>query len=87
MLENLRNELIGKELSFIELDNKMMSNGFYSVFNDGVTENIKEDKNVVYTSTETNEAEISISFNITIDNAEDEVPEAFYLEVLQVENF
>ena len=87
MLENLRKELLNKEMSFVELDNHMMSKGFYSVFEDRVTENIKQDLNVIYTSTETNETEIKIDFEITIDNAEDEAEEAFYLKVNEVEEY
>lgn len=87
MLENLRKELIGKEISFVELDNKMMENNFYSVFDNGATIDIKDSKNVVYTNKETNEAEIQIFFNITIDNEPDEVEENFYLEVTSIEEF
>lgn len=87
MLENLRNELVGREMSFIELDNYMMSKGFYSVFNDGITENIKQDKNVIYTLNHEDLNQIQVFFNITIDNTEDEVEEAFYLEVTQIEEF
>lgn len=87
MLENLRNGLIGKEMSFIELDNYMMDQGYYSVLDDGITEDIKNDLSVVYTSTETNEAEILINFIITFNNGEDESEEAFYLKVTGVESF
>lgn len=85
MLESLRKELIGKEISFIDLDNFMIDQGYYSVFDDGTTENIKNDLSVTYTSTETNEAEILISFEITLNNAEDEVEEAFDLEITEIE--
>lgn len=87
MLESLRSELIGWEISFIELDNYMMSKGFYSVFDDGVTENIKQDKSVIYTLNHEDLNQIEVFFNITIDNTEDEVEEAFYLEVTQIEIF
>lgn len=87
MLENLRSELLNKEMSFTELDNYMMDQGFYSVYDDGITADIKQDKNVVYTNKETNEAEIKIDFEITIDNAEDEAEEAFYLKVNEIEEF
>lgn len=87
MLENLRNELIGKEMSFMELDGHMTNEGFYSVFDDGVTENIKQDKNVIYTFNHEDLNQVQIFFNITIDNTEDEVEEAFYLEVTQIEEF
>ena len=87
MLENLRNELIGKEMSFMELDSHMTNEGFYSVFDDGVTENIKQDKNVIYTFNHEDLNQVQIFFNITIDNTEGEVEEAFYLEVTQIEEF
>ena len=50
-------------------------------------EDIKNDLSVVYTSTETNEAEILINFIITFNNGEDESEEAFYLKVTGVESF
>lgn len=93
MLENLRKELLNKEMSFVELDNYMMNKGFYSVFDDGVTENIKQDKNVIYTFIDVDEAginigaQIIIDFGITIDNSEDEAEEAFYLKVNEVEEY
>lgn len=81
----LRNELLGKEMSFKDLDNRMMLNSFYSVFDDGVTKEIKQDKTVVYTSTVDNRADIIITFDITIDNAEDEAIEAFILKIKEIE--
>ena len=87
MLENLRNELVGREMSFMELDSHMTNEGFYSVFDDGVTENIKQDKNIIYTFNHEDLNQVQIFFNITIDNTEDEVEEAFYLEVTQIEEF
>lgn len=85
MLENLRKELLNKEMSFVELDNYMMSQGFHSVFEDGVTDDIKDCRNVAYTGLETGEVEVLIDFDITIDNAEDEAKEFFYLVVNQIE--
>lgn len=93
MLENLRKELLNKEMSFVELDNYMMDQGFYSVFNDGVTEDIKEDKNVIYAFIEVDDAgvnngiQVKIDFEITINNAKDEAEENFYLKVNEVEEF
>lgn len=83
----LREELLNKEMSFIDLDNEMMVSGYYSVFDDGVTGDVKGAKNVVYTAKDTNECEVIIDFEITINNGEDEVEEAFELKVLKVENF
>lgn len=87
MIENLKRNLVGKEISFTELDNYMMEHGFYSIFNDGVTSDVKECGNVVYTGMKSNEAEIIIYFTITIDNGDDECEEAFYLLVDSVEEF
>ena len=86
-VKELNKELKGNEYSFEELDNFMMENGYYSVFGDGVTNDIKEDKNVVYTATDTNECEVKINFEITINNGEDEIGEAFYLKVIDIEKF
>lgn len=80
----LKEMLLNKEISFLELDNIMSNNGYYTVSDDGVTKDIKNDLTVAYTATDSNEAEILISFEITIDNGEDEIEESFYLKVLDV---
>jgi len=76
--------LLAKEMSFTELDNFMIKKGYYSVFEDGCTKEIKESANVIYTSTKTNEAEISIKFEITQDSGEDEIEESFYLKAINI---
>lgn len=85
--EEIKKELLNEEMSFTDLDNFMMESGYYSVFDDGATENIKQDKNVVYTAADSNECEVQIFFEITIDNGEDEAEEAFYLKVTDVQEF
>lgn len=82
-VEKIRTEFLGKEVNFYNLDNFMQENGYYSVFDDGATEDIKEEKSVVYTATDTNEAEVIIEFEITIDSAE----ENFELKVTSIEKF
>lgn len=86
MLDNLRKELLGQEMNFIELDNYMMSEGFYSVFDDGATDNIKECENVAYMSKESGEWEVLISFKIIKDNEDDEPEENFVMKITEVEN-
>lgn len=86
-VKELNNELKGSEYSFEELDNFMMENGYYSIFNDGATSNIKDDKNVIYTAKDTNECEVKINFEITANNSEDEIEEAFYLKVINIKKF
>lgn len=80
-------KLLNKEMSFVELDNVMVKNGFYSVLDDGVMEDVKSDKKIVYTGVGTGMCEVVVEFEITIDNGEDEDAEAFYLEVTSVEKF
>lgn len=79
--------LVGKEMSFVELDNEMMANGYYSVFDEGATADIKDCKNVVYTNASTGECEKIIEFEIINDNGEDEIEEAFTLKVTSVRDF
>lgn len=86
-VEELKKELLRKELFFADLDNYMQENGYYSVFDDGATEEIKKDKNVVYTAVDTCECEVIINFTITINNGEDECEEAFELLVTSIEKF
>ena len=86
-VEKIREEILGNEFAFVNLDNYMQENGYYSVFDDGAIEDIKEDKNVVYTAVDTCECEVIINFTITIDNGEDECEEAFELLVTSVEKF
>ena len=86
-VEQLRKELLGRELFFAKLDNFMMANGYYSVFDDGAIEDIKEDKNVVYTAVDTCECEVIINFTITIDNSKDEAEENFIMLITSIEKF
>lgn len=86
-VEEIKKELVNEEMSFMELDNFMMENGYYTVFDEGATFDIKLGKNVIYTATDTNEAEVQIFFEITTDNGEDEAEEAFYLKVTDVQEF
>lgn len=86
-MKKLVEEIKNEEMSFTELDNFMMENGYYSVFDAGVTADIKHDRNVVYTAEDTNECEVQIFFEITADNGEDEAEEAFYLVVKDVQEF
>ena len=85
--EEIKKELLNEEMSFTDFDNFMMESGYYSVFDDRVTADIKQDGNVVYTATDSNECEVQIFFEITTDNGEDEAEEAFCLVVKDVQEF
>jgi hypothetical protein len=86
MLENLKSELLGKELDFRDLDNILSSNNFYSLFDDNIIEDIKNDLEAIYTNTESNEAEIRVNFEIVYNNGSDEAEESFILKVLSIDN-
>ena len=73
-------------MSFTALDNYMAGSGYYSVEDDGVIDDIKKCEQVVYTAVDTNEAEIEICFEITIDCGEDEAENAFYLRVNDIDD-
>ena len=84
MFEKIRKDLIRKEMSFRELDQYMINEGYYSVLDDDITEDIKSDLRVVYTSIETGVVEVIIYFNIACNSSEDEVEEAFELIVHKI---
>lgn len=86
MLNKLKSELLGKELDFRDLDNILSSNNFYSLFDDNIIEDIKNDLEAVYTNIESNEAEIRINFEIVYNNGSDEAEESFILKVLSIDN-
>lgn len=84
LANEIKKALVNKEMDFAELDSYMVENGYYSVLDDGVTDDIKADKAVVYTACDTDVAEIKISFVITIDCGEDEDSAAFILKATDV---
>ena len=69
MLEQLREILLGKEITLSELDNTMIENDFYSIGDDGVEREVIQEENVVYTS-EVHESVI-IEFDVTIKAVEE----------------
>ena len=90
-INELREMLLGKEMSFMMLDNIMHKIcGYYSVFeiyDDGITKDIKNYLTAVYSAVDTNTAEIQLFFEITKDNAADETEENFYLKVTDIQEF
>ena len=85
LVNEIKKALLNNEMSFSELDAYMVENGYYSILDDGVTEDIKADKCVCYC--DTNEAEVRISFEITIDCGEEEDTANFILKVTDVCEF
>lgn len=81
----LSKELVGKEISFMKLDNFMMESGYRSVFEDGIGENVQEDGNVVYIGADTLEDEVQIYLEIL--ESDEERSDIFTLKVTSVEEF
>lgn len=73
-LTQLRNALQGLEIDLIVLDDRMGSFGYYVARYDGNEDDIMNQKRIIYTAIDTNEAEIVISFEIAIDARETDEP-------------
>ena len=89
-INELREMLLNKEMSFTILDNIMHNSGYYSVFtiyDDGVIKDIKDYLTAVYTAVDTNTAEVQIFFEITKDNAAGENEENFRLRITDIQEF
>lgn len=85
LVKELSKDLKGKKLSFLELDNYMMVQGFYSVYNDGVEEQVKKDENVVYTFLDNAAKQVIIYFNIVKTLSNDSFD--FSIKVISIEEF
>ena len=85
-MTNLKNELLGMELTLLELDNRMVGNGFYTIFDEGVLEEVLNDKSSAFLSTKDNETQILVSFEVLIlADKEVESLGASYLKITNVE--
>lgn len=60
------NELVGKKMSFTDLDNKMMDNGFYSIADDVAANEIKVSASTYYES-KNGDLAVVISFEVLAD--------------------
>lgn len=87
LANEIKKALVNKEMYFTELDSYMVENGYYSVLDDGATDDIKADKDVFYTACDTDVCEIKINFEITIDCGEEEDEANFILKVTDVCEF
>ena len=86
-IQQLKESLTSLEMNFMTLDNCMSENGYYSVYDDGSIDDIKADKNVVYTGLDTNECEVIINFDIITTNSDDENEYNFTIKIISVEEF
>ena len=90
-IELVKNEILGKEMDFYELDNRMIANGYLSEADSGVWDNCLADGNIVYTeeTDESGNAEptIQIFFEVATEAGEDEASEASIVKITSVEKF
>lgn len=90
-LTAIRSELVGQEINILELDNKMMANGFLSESSSGVFQNCINDENIVYCEPVDDlgntDATIQIFFKVIIPARAGEVIEASVLKITNVEEF
>lgn len=81
----LSKELVGKEISFMELDNFMVESGYVSEGGNGIGEHIQNDENVVYMADDTEEYEVQIFFEVL--ESDEERSDIFTLKVTSVGEF
>ena len=85
-MTNLKKELLGMELTLMELDNRMMENGYYTIFDDGVLEEVLVNKSSAFLSTKVNETQILVSFEaLSLADKEVESLGASYLKITNAE--
>lgn len=80
LVKELLHELKDKEITFCDLDNYMITKGFYSVYDDNDVRYIIDDSNVVYTLNDDSLKEVIIYFNVTSKNN-------IELKVINIEEF
>lgn len=73
MLNKLKNELLNESVTLLDLDNLMMNNGFYSIFDDGVINEVLEDGDVVY-------GDIIISFDMIFPRGDESLIKIINIE-------
>ena len=80
LVKELLHELKDKEITFCDLDNYMITKGFYSVYDDNDVHDIIDNSNVVYTLNDDSLKEVIIYFNVTSKNN-------IELKVINIEEF
>lgn len=69
IMMELKERLLGKTMDFIELDNFMMENGFYTVFDSGIDfDEIAEDECIVYQAIGNEDEYTHIEFKLAGDS-------------------
>ena len=87
-----KQNLVGKELSFIELDNEMIKLGFHTEFDSGLDFDTIADSGVIlYTNNSTDESGwcnteeyAAIEFEVTAKHSDDEIDSATYIKITEV---
>ena len=84
-------DLIGQEMNILDLDNRMMAEGFLTEANSGVFEDCIRDGNIVYSETTDSlgntEPTIQIFFEVISLASEEEIIETSILRITEVTEF
>lgn len=80
----MKNELIGLELTCSELDYKMQQYDYYSEF-DVYDNELLESGCIIYLSKKDNESQTRIEFDVTIKNSDDEIEQATYIKIKDID--
>ena len=90
-LELVKKDLLGQEMNFYELDNKMVELGYISESNSGVWNNCLQDGNIVYSETTdklgNTKPTIQIFFEVVIKAGKEEISEATMIKITSIEKF
>ena len=81
-LEELRTELLEKTINFMDLDNYMTANGYYSMMEEELNEG-----DIVYTAKDTCMCEVQIFYEIVVESGKDESVYCFFLKVVEIKEY
>ncbi|MGL5765280.1 MAG: hypothetical protein ACRCX8_06535 [Sarcina sp.] len=87
VVQKLQKELIGEEMSVLDLSNKLQGFGCEDICDLGGLEECLKDGNIVVAIDETGEDHIQIYYDVTVEAEEDEVITATYIKITDVEEF
>lgn len=85
IIKEIKEDILGEEMWFYQLDNYMMSEGFCSVMEEGAMEDIEWAKNAIFVIDWENDEGVQVFFVITENEGEN--GEGFKIKVTGIEKF
>lgn len=86
-LEKVKKELLNKDFTLIDLDNKMVKLGYYTIEDYGLHDYLLECRNIVYTEFVDSSSSVNISFDVVTVAGNIFTPQAAFIKVTKVEEF